>query len=608
MGGINRYDDISVSAYNPMTTQEIMMVPMMRRSQHDEANKQLQTQISELGKVDPYDKHFDRAQQIKSDLRKQVDLNAESLAKEGFNNNTTASVFKTNREIQDQFSPTGEIGQINAEKQNILKINEDYDKLGKEKNWGQETTNYWKQKALDEYNANPIYDSKGRISKYSGPEGIANKVDYNKWLHDLAGSAKMSTREFANAVTNLGKDEASGYSVATKNSYSQKLGDNYKQVKAAYDTLKATMSDPTSEVYKSMQYEQRDPKALLNILDTQKEVYKQSVNATESGRDVNPFGAGDGSNEDKNAMPTGVFDPNSQNTIDVSKNIEEIDRINSNYWSEKDANDYKWGNNPGSKKTGVHTYKTVFRDNPILEKIYENTYNKLIANKKLTSKDSINSEKSKSLIKFYMNNYVPKTITTGNDIIRPDVTPNSQLFMGELAGKSPADRNEALTQDVRSGEDGIGFRTMIDSKTKEKVKLGDGEKIQYLGYDSPVNVRNYGFGNKFEQNVMAHKAQVVDAQGNFIREVTISRTPQEMKLPEFKRAYEINQIYRNALTDFGNWVQPSGSYSKSSNIKKYKVRYNQDGTFQLKFGDKVSEKMDAGRYGVEMNAILSDVN
>jgi hypothetical protein len=601
----NRFDKAYVSAYNPLSMEELAMAPMIKRKQHDDTLAKQELIRSGLAKVDPYSKHFDEAITLKNQLEGQMDATAQELATEGINNNMIGKTLALNREFQDLTAPTGKLGQINAEKQNILKINEEYDKLGKEKNWGQETTNYWKQKALDEYNATPIYDDNNRILKYSGPQGVANKVDYNKWLDDLASKAKMSTSEFANAVTQLGKDEASGYNVATKNSFSRKLGDNYAAVKAAYDTLKLTMNDPTSEVYKSMQYERRDPKALLDILNTQQNVYKQSMDATERGNDLNPFG--DGSGAPDTTMPSGTFDPDSQKTIDLSTDLGNIDKINGKYWSDKDENDYKWGQNQSMEKTGVHTYKTVFRDNPILEKIYENTYQKLVKNKKLSTKDGINSEKAKSLIKFYMNNNVPKTITTGNDVIRPDISPNGQLFMGELAGKSPADRDATLTQDIRGDEDNPAFRTMLDSKTLEPVELGDGERIQYVGYDSPINVRNYKFGNKYEQNVMAHKAQVLDKNGNFVRNVTISRTPQETKAPEFKKGYEINQIYRNALINFGEWVQPTGTYSGSSRVKQFKVRYNADGTFQLKFGSKESEKMDAGRYGVEMNAILSDV-
>lgn len=600
----NRFDQAYVSAYNPLSMEELAMAPMIKRKQHDETLAKQELIRSGLAKVDPYSKHFDEAIALKNQLESQMDTTAQELATEGINNNMIGKTLALNREFQDLTAPTGKLGQINAEKQNILKINEEYDKLGKEKNWGQETTNYWKQKALDEYNATPIYDDNNRILKYSGPQGVANKVDYNKWLDDLASKAKMSTSEFANAVTQLGKDEASGYNVATKNSFSRKLGDNYAAVKAAYDTLKLTMNDPTSEVYKSMQYERRDPKALLDILNTQQNVYKQSMDATERGNDLNPFG--DGSGAPDSTIPTGVFDPSS--TRNITNEIDEIefDKIGLNKSPSMSGalaqshEGKKFTNGTFVEKTGKQTYKDII-PNPIMQGIYETSYNRLVKAGKLKKGADINSPDTAKMVQFYMKNHI-KIPTIGNDVIRPDVTPNGQLFMGELAGKSPADRDAALTQDI-----GAGFRKVIDETTGVELKLQDGQKIEYIGYDSPVNARGYKFDNKYEQNVMAHKALIKDKEGNVINHVVISRTPQEMKTGEFKRAYEINQIYKRALTKFGEWVQPTGTYSGSSNVKKYQVRYNDDGTIQLKFGSQVSEKMDPGRYGIEMNAILSDI-
>jgi len=90
----NRYSDYSVSAYKPRTTQELMMFPLMKRKLHDDASEKLQTYLGELNKINPLDKHYNEAQQIKSNLTKQIDEQAQQLAKEGFNTNTTSQIFK----------------------------------------------------------------------------------------------------------------------------------------------------------------------------------------------------------------------------------------------------------------------------------------------------------------------------------------------------------------------------------------------------------------------------------------------------------------------------------------------------------------------------------
>ena len=301
---MNRYDVASVAKFSPLSFNELAAAPTMMRQKHDASIAQAEAMRI---KADPYSKHYNRALELKQQMDNEIAKNVDTLNKEGYNPTTFQNITKLNRQYNDMISPTGEIGQINAENINIKKINEEYDKLGKEKNWGQETVDYWKNKALKEYNEKPLYDTNGRILSYSGPEGIVNKVDYNKRLHELASSAKMSVSEFSNAVTKLGMDEKYGYNVANKNSEAHKLGDNYARVKDAYDTLKKEIYDPTSEVHKSMRYEGRDPKSLLDILKTQSDIYRQNVKSDEYSKDINPFGPGPGSGDGSGTPGTGVI-------------------------------------------------------------------------------------------------------------------------------------------------------------------------------------------------------------------------------------------------------------------------------------------------------------
>lgn len=116
----------------------------------------------------------------------------------------------------------------------------------------------------------------------------------------------MSTSEFANAVTKLGMDEKSGYNVTNKNSYAHKLGITILQLRR-HTILYKEVYDPTSEVYKSMKYEGRDPRSLLDILKTQSDIYRQNVKSDEYSKDINPFGSGPGSSDGSNPQGGGVF-------------------------------------------------------------------------------------------------------------------------------------------------------------------------------------------------------------------------------------------------------------------------------------------------------------
>ena len=50
MAASNRYSQITPSQFNPLSLEEVMMVPMMKRQQHDTLNAKIESQIAELAK------------------------------------------------------------------------------------------------------------------------------------------------------------------------------------------------------------------------------------------------------------------------------------------------------------------------------------------------------------------------------------------------------------------------------------------------------------------------------------------------------------------------------------------------------------------------------
>jgi hypothetical protein len=110
---MNRYTQLSTSQFDPLSLQELMMVPAMKRQKHDALDAQIvQSQLQ----ADPLDVHTTRALEIKNDFEKKKLQYAERLAKEGVNPNISTDLIKFNKEYQDLISPMGEIGQINAAK------------------------------------------------------------------------------------------------------------------------------------------------------------------------------------------------------------------------------------------------------------------------------------------------------------------------------------------------------------------------------------------------------------------------------------------------------------------------------------------------------------
>jgi hypothetical protein len=125
--GVNRYTSLTPSKFNPLSLEEIMLVPAMQRKKHDDTVKGLEEIRAKLANVDPEDKYFDEAVKLREQLNNKLSSQVEQINTEGFNPNSTGQFLAMNREYQDLMSPTGKLGMINQEKKilkHILKITE----------------------------------------------------------------------------------------------------------------------------------------------------------------------------------------------------------------------------------------------------------------------------------------------------------------------------------------------------------------------------------------------------------------------------------------------------------------------------------------------------
>jgi hypothetical protein len=146
---------------------------------------------------------------------------------------------------------------------------------------------------------------------------------------------------------------------------------------------------------------------------------------------------------------------------------------------------------------------------------------------------------------------------------------------------------------------------MIDADNGTKIQLESGDKIDYLGMDAPLNYANYRFTNNKEQSVMAHRAHILDKDGNFKRSVVISRSRNEMNEPKFKEMYDVNQTYKSAIENLGTWVKPTGKFSGNNNLKKLKIKVNEDNTMEIQpDGYSSSGPLTNAQFMIEINKHL----
>ena len=605
---MNRYSNVEVSAYNPMTTQEIWAPAAAMRQQHNEADKQLQTQISELDKVDPLSVHYEKAQKIKSDLLNTISNQAETLATQGFNGNTTAGVYKTNRDLQSQFSPTGELGQINlakktydTEKAQYLDDATKLSKIGREqalKNW----ENYAKTKYTG-------YSDDGKkiasITALGSPAFQDYETDRNQY-HALLGSITSSAKASGHAVV---PDPTTGLLMMVNRGGKIVHSDNVDALNSAMKGMKDKWISPEGEGRKWADAAGWDPVHTNYRINQDFSAMKSISNVDDRDEDYSIIPGQTGSKKTKAPiLNDAIQDPSTIKNL--NKDIVETDfsKIGKSKFAGSLANTNIYNlsqkdlGNKYSSVGGNNTYKSVL--SPLQQKFYETAAKRLIKTGQLQKNADLNNNANAEKIGFYMKNHM-KFPTVASDIIRADVAVDNKLFSGNLASKDAASRNRVLTQDLRQTKDGVPLRTMIDVEKGGKVKLDEGDTIDYLGVESPINYSTYGFENKFEQSVMGHRAQILDSKGNVKANVVISRTPNEMKDPTFKKMQEVNQTYKAGLNNLGEWVRPVGKYSGSKELAKTRVRVNDDNTFQIQLdGYQESPKMNNEQFIQQMQSIM----
>lgn len=599
----NRYSQITPSQFNPMSLQEVMMVPLMQRQKHDQLIAQQEMLRQGLAKVDPLDVHMNEALNVKSGIENKLVSQAELLSREGINSNTQGDFLALNREYQNLISPTGRLGQINAAKQIYNQNFKDYlEDAQKTKGWSRERALVNWNKFSNQYTG---FDN-DKIANI-GQLGAPKKIEVMDVLKDVKGLLGEQV---------VGEMKASGYSFQPSPDGGMVMVDrsgrrietsNKPNLQHAQNLINQKLVG--KEWQDSIRFEGEDTKNIYNQLTSGINAMlsnKVVDNRSENAQYIAPKTPEEGNGGDnKGSMfNDAIQDPNSIKNLD--KNTGEIDFkqigafqktpiIPKEATPEQIEQIYK---NTGANKT----YKNVLT--PMQQKFYETAAKRLIASGRLSKNADLNSTANAEKIGFYMKNHM-KFPTVATDIIRADVAIDNQLFSGNLASKDQNSRNATLTQDLRQTKNGRPLRTMLDVENGGKIKLEEGDTIDYLGVESPINYSNYGFENRYEQSVMGHRAQVLDSKGNVKANVVISRTPNEMKDPTFKKMYEINHTYKNGLNNLGEWVRPTGNYSKSKELSKAKVRVNDNNTFQIQIdGYPISKELSNEEFILNMNKIM----
>lgn len=252
----NRYTNITPSQFNPLSLQEIMLVPTLKRQQHDAALAGME-QLRDL-QVDPLKVHEERALQIKSDFENKINEKVEQLNSQGYNPSIVSELSRLNKEYKDLISPTGEIGKINQAKQIR---NQMYDQWLKNKDYDKYGSDVMQRHWQDFEGAYTGFDSEGNITNI----GAMSSPAYEDLDEDLKtrfkGLGHIATDMLSGGVDFQEEADGSLSVYNTKTGSKTKIND--PQIKAMIEDFRLKWVDPRGSGYKSLVFAGVDPNYAL---------------------------------------------------------------------------------------------------------------------------------------------------------------------------------------------------------------------------------------------------------------------------------------------------------------------------------------------------------
>lgn len=334
--GVNRYTSLTPSKFNPLSLEEIMLVPAMQRKRHDDTVKGLEEIRAKLANVDPEDKYFDEAVKLREQLNNKLSSQVEQINTEGFNPNSTGQFLAMNREYQDLMSPTGKLGMINQEKKNTQAYIENYRKEGLAMGLTPEQMQRHIDNSIKKRNEElPLYDEKGRTIGLKVDKNVVKAQDIFKDFAEHAARSGMSSTARGNISAGIQVTPNGEFTYVNTTGWDSEKGDNKAQIQDALDFMNSRLNDPNSDYAKYYDYIGQDKESIAKSLKEQSGIYKKDVDNYKSQQQItnlvdNRPKSGSGEDEENSSN---IYSNSGQTTSignDYKKVVEDSNKVLSN--------------------------------------------------------------------------------------------------------------------------------------------------------------------------------------------------------------------------------------------------------------------------------------
>jgi len=582
---MNRYVNTSVSAYDPLSLQEVLMAPLTKRKQHDESSDKLRALEAELAKIDPLDIHTEYAKAERAKLADKINQQAELLNKEGYTNNTAGNLLKFNREFQETVSPTGTIGQINQAKVVHDQLYKDWMSTEEAKKAGPEVaTQRWlehRERYAKDFNDNQKVKPIGQM--------IAPKFqDLEADIKDFMTGLGETTRGWI-TKNGYGFDEGpDGTLIMVTETGKRVTSDNVKQIESATQRLAEKWIRENAPGREWADFTSTDKNYIINQINLAagSKIKTKVDDSLSTGRTWK-----------------GDLKKKNNNLDDIEGlNLDEI-QLNNN----KKLLDDLEGSLFGPSSTEIRTqfsdaYKTNITGGTLsaaqkeeekqkaIKKVVEGknykltfeslkrTYPEKFKDMKSDSPEAINE------VKKYLSTYKDVSIT--NQIITPDV---EQKYDFPFEGMTPTKLINERTNTIKS-RISLGNAKLYDDETGKEIKLTQDQlkNTKYAGYIKPGSIVKMDNNNP-KQKISPDVITYFDKEGNS-KKAYVTKDPKVFETPEFKSRELGVGIANIGKRKPALWNSFKSESMEQLGFKDGQIKYDPDyNVFQLKGKIQVSQ-------------------
>lgn len=577
---LNRYTDLSVSAYNPMSMEELAVAPMMKRKQHDELDKQLAEAVV---KVDPLKYHEEEALRLKNELEGKVASQAEQLASQGITPDSKSSFYKLNKEYRDLTAPTGQVGKINRAKEIYDKEHAAFIKNAMEtsKIGGDVAEQRWNEYVAKNYTG--YEDPEQKRVKYIDPLGAVAYQDQDKDLalaHNILGNY---SKEIGDAGYTIGADPVTGLMGVINSKGQTVTKHNLGRVQEALDAYNLKWVDPKGEGRKWSDFAGQNAANNAERFRHQFNSMKIYNTGREYGESFNPLsGQGDGSSKPP-TTPTQLQEAAEvQNPI-----IKHLDELNSTSVKEIFSQfPAAWSNLKAQLKNKKVSSEELTKQDYALQQMvkdklspaaldaYTTTYNIKIAQGLIPKGEPMFGAKAQKVIK---NDWAQqKDFAWSNNVVLPDSEENDILASPQLVdAKTPAARN-AFAQ-KRFDLARKNKQTLFYDEEGNKIDLSDVNRksIELVGHYNPANMLKT-FGGSDDNTVSPHIISYEDSDGES-HTALMPRDANEKITNNYKAAQIINKTIRKSVVHgngFVSFTDKDFPILKAKGLDKIRVKFD----------------------------------